>query len=564
MHDAEHIERDAARLGRAGHVDPARPRHAGHPAAGQDELPLRRLSTPIEGLHPPGLPTSLYRVADQPDPLSVHQSQFLATEYAKRSRPGHPPGRCHNFHHGRQRGILHRDRPNFTRRSGLASGAANHGVPITDPTTSSNVLKAQGGQRHSTSSTSGTTPRPGCGSSSNKVFPDALVVHARRDRAVQLTVSAALRHLPGAVFFDVDAGGHLQRRVRQPPGAFHVPGVRELARDLLRRARRPVRPADPPLAALLFVASMFVHMFRTYFTGAFRKPRETNWVIGILLILMGFHGGLSPATRCRTTCSPAPACGSCPGFVMSIPVIGYLGQLPDLRGGGPGTELIPPALHRARAAAAGILLALIAVPRGPGLVPEAHAVSRPGPHRAQRRRRPHPAGLRGQGWRVLRRHGRRHRHHGRRSSRSNPIWNFGPYNPAHISAGSQPDFYVLFTEGMLRIFPPWEIDIAHTYLIPPAFWASPLVLPLIHGLAGALPVDRAQVHQGQRAAQPAAAAPGRAGPDVARCDGHHVLRLAGGAGFERHHRGQVQHLAETPPPGPAGSASCCSRRWPTG
>jgi ubiquinol-cytochrome c reductase cytochrome b subunit len=46
---------------------------------------------------------------------------------------------------------------------------------------------------------------------------------------------------------------------------------------------------------------------------------------------------------------------------------------------------------------------------------------------------------------------------------------------------------VLFTEGTLRIFPPWEISIAHTYLIPPAFWASPLFLPLIHGLAGAYP-----------------------------------------------------------------------------
>ncbi|HEY2207183.1 MAG TPA: cytochrome b, partial [Pseudonocardia sp.] len=69
----------------------------------------------------------------------------------------------------------------------------------------------------------------------------------------------------------------------------------------------------------------------------------------------------------------------------------------------------------------------------------------------------------------------------------NPIWNFGPYNAAQISAGSQPDWYVGFTEGMLRIFPPWEIDLWHTYLIPPAFWASPLFLPLIHGVAAIYP-----------------------------------------------------------------------------
>ncbi|MEP7090834.1 MAG: cytochrome b N-terminal domain-containing protein, partial [Nocardioidaceae bacterium] len=37
-------------------------------------------------------------------------------------------------------------------------------------------------------------------------------------------------------------------------------------------------------AALLFVAAMMVHMMRVYFTGAFRKPRELNWVIGAMLL----------------------------------------------------------------------------------------------------------------------------------------------------------------------------------------------------------------------------------------------------------------------------------------
>ena len=34
-------------------------------------------------------------------------------------------------------------------------------------------------------------------------------------------------------------------------------------------------------AALLFVASIAVHLMRVFFTGAFRKPRELNWVIGV-------------------------------------------------------------------------------------------------------------------------------------------------------------------------------------------------------------------------------------------------------------------------------------------
>jgi len=39
-------------------------------------------------------------------------------------------------------------------------------------------------------------------------------------------------------------------------------------------------------AALLFVASIVVHLMRTFFTGAFRKPREANWLIGVALLVL--------------------------------------------------------------------------------------------------------------------------------------------------------------------------------------------------------------------------------------------------------------------------------------
>ncbi|MDQ3601171.1 MAG: cytochrome b N-terminal domain-containing protein, partial [Actinomycetota bacterium] len=46
-------------------------------------------------------------------------------------------------------------------------------------------------------------------------------------------------------------------------------------------------------AALLFMAAMIAHMLRTFFTGAFRKPREANWVIGVLLIFIGTFEGFT-------------------------------------------------------------------------------------------------------------------------------------------------------------------------------------------------------------------------------------------------------------------------------
>jgi ubiquinol-cytochrome c reductase cytochrome b subunit len=238
-------------------------------------------------------------------------------------------------------------------------------------------------------------------------------------------------------------------------------------------------------AALLFVASMVVHMFRTFFTGAFRKPRETNWLIGIVLILMGFMEGFTGYSLPDDLLS-GTGLRIMSGFVLSVPVVGTWTQWLIFGSEFPGNELIPRLYIVHVLLLPGILLALIGV--HVGLVWYQKHTQFPGPGRTEKnvvgvRILPTFAakggaffavavgvmGLMGGLFQI------------------NPIWNFGPYNAAQISAGSQPDWYVGFTEGMLRIFPPWEIDLWHTYLIPPAFWASPLFLPLIHGVAAIYP-----------------------------------------------------------------------------
>src|SRR5690606_8895489 len=42
----------------------------------------------------------------------------------------------------------------------------------------------------------------------------------------------------------------------------------------------------------------------------------------------------------------------------------------------------------------------------------------------------------------------------------NNVWNYGPYDPSPVSAGAQPDWYMLFLEGALRLMPGWEVVIA--------------------------------------------------------------------------------------------------------
>lgn len=46
-------------------------------------------------------------------------------------------------------------------------------------------------------------------------------------------------------------------------------------------------------AALLFVASIGLHMLRVFFTGAFRKPRELNWIVGFVLFVLAMAEGFT-------------------------------------------------------------------------------------------------------------------------------------------------------------------------------------------------------------------------------------------------------------------------------
>ncbi|MGZ5376674.1 MAG: cytochrome b N-terminal domain-containing protein, partial [Mycobacterium sp.] len=67
----------------------------------------------------------------------------------------------------------------------------------------------------------------------------------------------------------------------------------------------------------------------------------------------------------------------------------------------------------------------------------------------------------------------------------NPIWQLGPYNPSQISAGSQPDFYMMWTDGLARLWPAWELYIGN-YTVPAAV-AVALLMGLVLGLLTVYP-----------------------------------------------------------------------------
>ena len=112
-------------------------------------------------------------------------------------------------------------------------------------------------------------------------------------------------------------------------------------------------------AADLFMAAILCHMLRIFFTGAYRKPRELNWLIGIVAVHPGHARRACSATRCPTTCCPAPGCGSsracCWASRSSAPTC----RSSCSAGSSPGTDIIPRLYIIHVLLIPGILLALI-------------------------------------------------------------------------------------------------------------------------------------------------------------------------------------------------------------
>ena len=238
-------------------------------------------------------------------------------------------------------------------------------------------------------------------------------------------------------------------------------------------------------AALLFLAAMVVHMLRVFFTGAFRKPREANWIIGVLLIFLGVFEGFSGYSLPDDLLSGV-GLRIASGITLTVPIMGTWVHWALFGGEFPGTEIIPRLYIIHVLVLPGISLALIAAHLG--LVWYQKHTQFPGPGRTENnvvgvRILPVFAAKGGAFFAVTA---------GVIAMMAglfqiNPIWNLGPYDPSHISAGSQPDWYMLFSEGMARIFPPWEFYLWGQYTIPSAFIPTAAFLPVLFVVAGAYP-----------------------------------------------------------------------------
>ncbi|MFC5287662.1 cytochrome bc complex cytochrome b subunit [Actinokineospora guangxiensis] len=237
-------------------------------------------------------------------------------------------------------------------------------------------------------------------------------------------------------------------------------------------------------AALLFMAALVTHMFRVFFTGAFRRPREVNWVIGILLFMLGALEGFTGYSLPDDLLSGA-GLRIMSGLILTLPVIGTWVHWLAFGAEFPGTEIIPRLYTMHILLLPGIILALIGVHLA--LVWYQKHTQFPGVGRKETnvvgvRIMPVFAVKAGGFFAVV---------VGVCAMMGglfqiNPIWNLGPFNAAYISAGTVPDWYMGWTDGLIRLWPAWEIYLGN-YTIPASFFPFMLGLPLLCGVAAVYP-----------------------------------------------------------------------------
>src|SRR4051812_13388415 len=225
-------------------------------------------------------------------------------------------------------------------------------------------------------------------------------------------------------------------------------------------------------AALLFMASIVVHMARTFFTGAFRKPREVNWVIGVTLFLLGFAAGFTGYSLPDDGLS-GTGLRIFSAIMLSVPVVGSWVSASVFGGEFPGQLIIGRFYIAHVLLIPGGLLALITVHLG--LVFKQKHTQWPGPMRTNENvvgERFVPRYTLKQGGFFMAVFGVVALMAG--LFQINPIWLFGPYRASEVSSASQPDWYVMFMDGLVRLMPNWQIyiPIGNGYSIPPLFWPA--------------------------------------------------------------------------------------------
>jgi ubiquinol-cytochrome c reductase cytochrome b subunit len=224
-------------------------------------------------------------------------------------------------------------------------------------------------------------------------------------------------------------------------------------------------------AADVFIASIVLHLIRIFFTGAYRKPRDLNYFIGLSMLMLAILEGFAGYSLVDDLLS-GMGLAIAYAVAMSIPFIGA--QLASLVWGGPfpGASTFWPRLEIVHVLLIPAALAVL-ISVHLAMIMRQHHSQFPGPGRRERNVVGTPMwpayALRSIGL-MLAVAGVLFLLGG--LVQINPIWQWGPFHPYLSENGAQPDWYIGWLIGALRLMPNWELVIAGRTVIPNPFWGG--------------------------------------------------------------------------------------------
>jgi ubiquinol-cytochrome c reductase cytochrome b subunit len=231
-------------------------------------------------------------------------------------------------------------------------------------------------------------------------------------------------------------------------------------------------------AADVFIAAIVLHVLRVFFTGAFRRPRQLTWMIGVVMLFVSLVEGYAGYSMVDDLLS---GMGLAIGYsvALSTPVVGGNLGLGIWGGPYPGSHVFESRLYIAHVFLFPVLIGTLLALHLALVAARHHTQFRTSPRATERRLLGMPA-FPGQAPRSL----------GLMFAvasllvllgglvQINPIWQWGPYDVALGTNGAQPDWYLGWLIGALRLMPGFDVTIGDYTLVPNPFWGGAL-FPLI-------------------------------------------------------------------------------------
>jgi ubiquinol-cytochrome c reductase cytochrome b subunit len=238
-------------------------------------------------------------------------------------------------------------------------------------------------------------------------------------------------------------------------------------------------------AANVFIAAIVLHVLRVFFTGAFRKPRDLTYLIGLSMLVIALLEGYLGYSLVDDLLS---GMGLAIGYsvAISLPVIGPYFALLVWGAPFPGSEAFFPRMYIAHVLIIPLIIATLLALHLVLVASRHHTQFRESPQTTEKHvvgvptfpgQTPRSLGLMFGVFALLFLLGG--------LVQINPIWLWGPYHVGDATNGAQPDWYLGWLIGALRLVPGFDLTLGGYTLVPNPFWGGAL-FPLVTFLALAL------------------------------------------------------------------------------